>query len=167
MFAKLASNLMGTALPFTMGEAHGGGGWAGWAHHAGTARDGGAPVSVWRLACARKEDPRLHAARHGVQKLKTVSVWLVAAGRRRRAWPACAGPRALSLVSHRPARAVFFFFDAAHPFFSLPLSHTRPYTHRSATPTSCSSGTPPKWRSAARRCEAGGGRGAREESVFP
>jgi len=72
MFAKLASNLMGTALPFTLGEAHRGGGWAGWAHHAGTARDGSAPVSVWRLAAARKDDPRLHAARHGVHKLKTV-----------------------------------------------------------------------------------------------
>ena len=72
MFAKLASNLMGPALPFTLGEAHPGGGWGGWAHYAATARDGGGPVSVWRIAAARTVDARLQAARHGVQKLKTV-----------------------------------------------------------------------------------------------
>jgi hypothetical protein len=74
MFAKLAAVIGQPALPFTLGEQHAGGGWAGWAHYAGTAREGGAPVSVWRIASSRRDDPRLEAARHGVRKLKTVCV---------------------------------------------------------------------------------------------
>ena len=72
MFNQLAALVgQGPAFPYTVGDPHAGGGWAGWTHHAGTARDDGAPVSVWRLAAA-PGDPRLEAARHGVRRLKTV-----------------------------------------------------------------------------------------------
>ena len=72
MFGKIAALVGGApSFPYTPGDAHPGGGWAGWAHHAGAARDDGAPVSVWRLAAA-PGDPRLEAARHGVRKLKSV-----------------------------------------------------------------------------------------------
>jgi hypothetical protein len=74
MFNKLAA-LVGQApaFPYTVGEARAGGEWTGWTHHAGVARDDEAPVSVWRLS-ARPGDARLELARHGVRKLKTVSL---------------------------------------------------------------------------------------------
>lgn len=79
MFNKLAA-LVGQApsFPYTLGDPHPGGGWCGWMHHAGTARDDGAPVSVWRLVAA-PGDPRLEAGRHGVRRLKTVR-WGVGEG---------------------------------------------------------------------------------------
>ena len=74
MFNKLAA-LVGQApaFPYTVGEARPGGEWAGWTHHAGVARDDSSAVSVWRIS-GRPGDARLELARHGVRKLKTVSL---------------------------------------------------------------------------------------------
>ena len=77
MFAKLTALVgAGSAFPYAVGDAHAGGGWAGWAHHKGTAKDGGAAVSVWRIAAPRADDPRLEVARNGVRRLKTARTQL-------------------------------------------------------------------------------------------
>lgn len=85
MFNKLAA-LVGqaSAFPYTVGEARRGGEWAGWTHHAGGAKDdAGAAVSVWRIS-GRPGDARLELARHGVRKLKTVSLLLLVHGKQGR-----------------------------------------------------------------------------------
>lgn len=71
-FAKLSSLVSGgSAFPYTLGDSFGTA-WGCWTHYAATHRDTGEAVSVFRIASARKSEPKMVAARNGVKCLRTL-----------------------------------------------------------------------------------------------
>ena len=71
-FAKLSSLVSGgPVFPYTLGDAYSSS-WGSWTHFQGTHKETGAAVSVFRVASASKEEPKMVAARNGVKRLRTV-----------------------------------------------------------------------------------------------
>ena len=72
MFAKLSALVSsGPTFPYTLGEAYSTA-WGAWTHFRGKAKEDGAPVSIFKISAASKNDPKLQSARNGVKRLKTV-----------------------------------------------------------------------------------------------
>ena len=86
MFAKLSA-LVGSApaFPYVITGQHEVA-WGSWVHLDGTVKDTGVAVSVFKISAASKADPKLHAARNGVRRLKLVCWW--------KGWPV---PRSLAV----------------------------------------------------------------------
>ena len=74
MFAKLTALVGGGfSFPYTCEDPPYPSSWGEWAHHRGTSKDDGSPVSVFKLTAADPNDRRLVVARNGIKRLKMVS----------------------------------------------------------------------------------------------
>lgn len=74
MFAKLSALVGGgPALNYNYDPVPFDVAWgSGWTHHAGTSKEDGSAVSVFRIAAADPNDLKLAAARNGVRRLRMV-----------------------------------------------------------------------------------------------
>ena len=76
MFAQLSALVRSApAFPYTLGTQYSTA-WGSWAHYEGTAKEGSAAVSIFRISAVSKSDAKLQAARNGIRRLKLVRVWL-------------------------------------------------------------------------------------------
>lgn len=70
MFAKLSALVGGGyTFPYNVEDAYDVS-WGNWTHHRGTAKDDGAPVSIFKISSPDPQDRRLVVARNGVKRLK-------------------------------------------------------------------------------------------------
>jgi SCY1-like protein 1 len=73
MFAKLSALVAGgPALNYNVEAVPFGVAWGGWSHYAGTSKEDGSAVSVFKMVAADPNDLKLAAARNGIKRLRMV-----------------------------------------------------------------------------------------------